>query len=370
MDRELAGDRLFFQQNTRRFLERESPLEAVRALHPGGPGFDAGWWRKGAELGWTSLLATESDGGGSLSDGPLADAVIVAEEGGRMVVPGPFLPVNVVIAALTRAGSAEQRERLLPGLLAGETVAAWARAEPDDGLATRAEVDGDAVVLDGVKDVVEAGDAAEVFLVVARSVDGIAQVLVPRDAPGVTVEPCRSLDLVRRFARVRFDGVRLPLDAVLGTPGGAEADVEHLLQVALTLQTAESVGAMDRAFEFTFAYLGDRHAFGRPIGSYQALKHRVADMLLVLESAKATADGAARAVDAGDPEAGRLVRVAAAYVKDAAPRFVQECVQLLGGIGVTWEHDVHLYLRRVTVNRAVLGTPERLREQICVRLGV
>jgi alkylation response protein AidB-like acyl-CoA dehydrogenase len=346
MDRELADDRLFFQQNTRRFLERESPLEAVRALHPGGPGFDSGWWRRGAELGWTALLATEEDGGGALSDGPLSDAVIVAEENGRMVAPGPFLPVNVVVAALSRGGTAAQRERWLPGLLDGSLVAAWAPG---------GDVLLEGAALTGTASAVEAGDAADVFLVQT----GDSHVLVPREH--AVVEPARSLDLVRRFARVRFD--RASADEI-------PVDAEHLTQVALTLQTAESVGAMDRAFEFTFAYLGDRHAFGRPIGSYQALKHRVADMLLVLESAKATSDGAARAVDAGDPEAGRLVRVAAAYVKDAAPRFVQECVQLLGGIGVTWEHDVHLYLRRVTVNRAVLGTPEQLREQICVRLGV
>jgi alkylation response protein AidB-like acyl-CoA dehydrogenase len=346
MDRELAGDRLFFQQNTRRFLERESPLEAVRALHPGGPGFDPAWWRKGAELGWTALLANEADGGGSLSDGPVSDAVIVAEENGRMIAPGPFLPVNVVIAALSRSGTPAQRERWLPGLLDGSLVGAWAPG---------ADVVREGSALTGSAAAVEAGDAADVVLVQV----GETHALVAR--ADLVVEPARSLDLVRRFARVRFD--HSPAEEV-------PADPEYLMRLALTLQTAESVGAMDRAFEFTFAYLGDRHAFGRPIGSYQALKHRVADMLLVCESAKATADGAARAVDSGDPEAGRLVRVAAAYVKDAAPRFVQECVQLLGGIGVTWEHAVHLYLRRVTVNRAVLGTPEQLRDDICVRLGV
>jgi alkylation response protein AidB-like acyl-CoA dehydrogenase len=229
-----------------------------------------------------------------------------------------------------------------------------------------AGTDGAQIVLDGTARHVEGGGSADLLLVVARTADGVRQVAVPSAHPGVRVTPGRSLDLVHRFARVRFEGARVPRSFVVGGP----EDVERALRIALTLQAAESVGAMDRVFEFTFAYMGDRYAFGRPIASYQALKHRVADMLLHLESAKATTDAAARAVDDGDPEAGRLVRIAAAYVGDTAPTFVQECVQLLGGIGVTWEHDIHLYLRRVTVNRAVLGTPEQYREQICVRLGV
>jgi alkylation response protein AidB-like acyl-CoA dehydrogenase len=349
MDLELADERLFFQQNTRRFLEREASIERVRELRDTEHGYDPAWWRRAAELGWTSLLASEDAGGGSLSGNPVSDAVIVAEELGRAVGPGPFLPTNVVVSAL---GDSEY----LPGLLDGSTTAAWAL----DG-DCEARVEGDEVVLNGEKTHVEAGASADVVLVVAGSV----QVLVPRDHPGVTVIPGRSLDLVRRFARLVFDDVRVPRSAVL-----EGADVERQLRLALTLQSAESVGVMDRVFEFTFAYLGDRYAFGRPIASYQALKHRVADMLLHLESAKATTDAAARALDSDDPEAGRLVRIAAAYVGDTAPTFVQECVQLLGGIGQTWEHDIHLYLRRATLNRAVFGTPEQHREQIVVRLGV
>ncbi|MCW0214448.1 MAG: acyl-CoA/acyl-ACP dehydrogenase [Pseudonocardia sp.] len=366
MDLELADDRLFFQQNTRRFLERESPLEHVRELHRTEHGFDPGWWRKAAELGWTTLLASEEDGGGSLSGAPLRDAVIVAEERGRLIAPGPFLPTNVVVSALSAGGDPALKEAHLPGLLEGDATAAWASSGLPDDLRVEARADGGEIVLDGTAPHVEAAASADLLLVVVRTGDGIAQVAVPRTHPGVTVVPGRSLDLVRRFARVRFEGVRVPRSHLID---GANA-VERALQVALTLQAAESVGAMDRAFETTFAYMGDRYAFGRAIASYQALKHRVADMLLHLESAKATTDAAARAVDDANPEAGRLVRIAAAYVKDTAPTFVQECVQLLGGIGVTWEHDIHLYLRRVTVNRAVLGTPERYREQICVRLGV
>ncbi|WP_214402233.1 acyl-CoA dehydrogenase family protein [Pseudonocardia lacus] len=374
MDLELAEDRLFFQQNTRRFLERESPVERVRELHRTEHGVDPAWWQRAAELGWTSLLAAEDDGGGSLSGNPVQDAVIVAEELGRMVGPGPFLPTNVVISALSAGGSAGLKEEHLPGLLEGSTTAAWALAEqggwaPGD-VRTEARVEGDEVVLTGEKAYVEAGAAADVVLVVARTGDGLTQVLVPRDHPGVTVVPGHSLDLVRRFARLRFDEVRLPGTAVVGEPGGADGGVERQLQLALTLQSAESVGLMDRVFEFTFAYMGDRYAFGRPISSYQALKHRVADMLLHLESAKATTDAAARALDERDPEVARLVRIAAAYVGDTAVTFIQECVQLLGGIGVTWEHDIHLYLRRATLNRAVLGAPEQHREQIVVRLGV
>jgi alkylation response protein AidB-like acyl-CoA dehydrogenase len=281
-----------------------------------------------------------------------------------------------VAAGLSVGGTCEQKQRYLPGLLDGTSTAGWAFAESQgrwaaDAVTTTASPDGDAIVINGIKDYVEGGAAADLFIVVAATGGGLTQVLVSADSPGVTVEQERSLDLTQRFARVRFDGVRVPITTgVLGQVGRADDDVERLLRIALTLQCAESAGAMDRVFEFTFAYMGQRYAFGRPISSYQALKHRVADLLLQLESAKATSDGAARAVDAAEPEAGRLVRVAAAYVGDTAPSFVQECVQLLGGIGVTWEHDIHLYLRRVTLNRAILGTPEHHREQICIRLGV
>jgi alkylation response protein AidB-like acyl-CoA dehydrogenase len=194
-------------------------------------------------------------------------------------------------------------------------------------------------------------------------------VLVPAETDGVTVTRGRSIDLVRRFGSIAFDDARVPLSAVVGDIGGAGDAVERQLQIALALQCAETVGAADRVFEFTIEYAQDRYAFGRPIASFQALKHRIADMLMWLEFSKAISDAAARAVDR-DEDAARLVSVAKAYVGDRCLDLIDDCVQINGGIGVTWEHDIHIYSRRAAVNRAVFGSPEEHRERIAALLEV
>jgi alkylation response protein AidB-like acyl-CoA dehydrogenase len=372
---ELTDDQQFFLDTTRRFLASEVPIPTVRALHDTDAGFERSWWQHAAELGWTSMLVSERAGGGSLSGRPVADAALVAEELGRACAPGPFLPVNLVAAALSAAGSAAQQDDVLVGLLAGTSIASWAFAEPGDrwnaaGIAATAEVDADAIVLDGHKAYVEAAPTADHLLVTARTGLGLTQVLVPTGTAGVTVRPTASIDLVRRFGEVLLESVRLPLAAVVGEVGDAGDQVERQLQLALVLQCASIVGALDRVFEFTLEYMGDRFAFGRPIASYQALKHRVADMLLWLESAKGTTDAAVAAVDARADDASRLVSVAKSYVGDKAMAILQECNQFHGGISQTWEHDLHLYLRRVTLERALYGTPEHHRERLCVLLGV
>ena len=373
MNLELTPDQELFRQTTRRFIETEAPITEVRALADSELGFDRGWWTAAAELGWTALLGAEDAGGGSLSGRRGADAVIVAEEMGRMVTPGPFLAISVVTAALSV--QPDQHPEVLASLVSGSGVATWALAEPGGrwdagGISTTAEAGADGIVVDGVKAYVEAAPAAHHFLVTARTGAALTQVLVPADSFGVTVRPARSLDLTRRFGEVQFDHVRLPHSAVVGGIGEAAHDVERQLELAVALQCAETVGALDRVFEFTRDYMGERYAFGRPIASYQALKHRVADILLWLESAKATTDGLVRAWDDGAGHADRLASVAKVYVAEKSLAMIQECMQFHGGISVTWEHDIHLYLRRATVNRAVWGTPEQHRERLCTLLGV
>jgi alkylation response protein AidB-like acyl-CoA dehydrogenase len=366
---ELTEDQRFFQDTTRRFIEKEAPISLVRSWHDSERGFDVSWWRQAAELGWTSMFAPEGAGGGSLSGRPLADAAIVAEEMGRLTTPGPFLPVNVVAAALAFDAADDHRDTL-GALVSGESVAAWAFGEPgsrwDPGtFTTTADVEGTEIVIQGVKSYVEAAGAAAHLLVTARTGDGLTQVLVPAENTGVTVVGTPSLDLARRFGQVRFDSVRLPLSAVVGEVGSAAGAVERQFQLAIALQCAETVGALDRVFEFTLSYMGERYAFGRPISSYQALKHRVADVLLMIESAKGCVDAAIGSIDEGSPDAAVDASVAKAYVGAKAMHIIPECMQLHGGISVTWEHDIHLYLRRATVNRAVFGTPEQHRERIC-----
>jgi alkylation response protein AidB-like acyl-CoA dehydrogenase len=373
MNLALGDDQQFFQETTRKFLEQEMPLTAVRALADDPAGFDRGWWARGCELGWTSLLVDEADGGGSLGGEGVLDLVIVAEEMGRLVSPGPLAPTNVVAASVSRGGAPELRSAVLPGIIAGEVVAAWCGAGPGGGwdaasVAVTASRAGAEFVLDGVSTPVEAAAHADELLVTARTDGGLTQFLVPAGSLGVTVEPLGSVDLVRRYATVRFEGVRVSEARVIGDVDGAAAAVERQLQLAIVLQCAETVGALDRVVEFTLEYLADRSSFGRPLASYQAIKHRFADMKMWLEACHGVTELATRAVQHDDPEAPEIVSAAASYLGDHATEIVQECTQLHGGIGVTWEHDLHLYLRRVTLHRNLHGTPAQHRERIAALL--
>jgi len=356
---ELTEEQTSFQQTTRKFLGAECPIATVRALETDPIGFPPEYWRRGADLGWTSLLVPEGDGGGSLSEHGLLDLVLVAEEMGRMVSPGPLVPVSVVASALAEQGTTAQRAAVLPGLVSGEAVAAWCGPDPIDAVPA-----GDGFTLNGVARSVEAGAQAQHLLVGARVDGGVIQLLVPVDTVGVTATPLGGLDLVRRFADVRFDDVAVPPSAVVGDAGAAAEAIERQLQIAIVLQSAETVGAMDRIFEMTLEYLGDRYSFGRPLSSYQALKHRVADDKMWLEACHAIATGAARAVATRADDAAELVSAAKVWIGPHATELMQDCVQLHGGIGVTWEHDLHLYLRRATVNRVTYGTPEDHAERI------
>jgi len=373
MKLDLTDDQQLFQETVRRFVETEVPISMVRGLIGDADGFDRGWWREAAALGWTSLLVPEALGGGSISGTGPVDLAIVAEEIGRGVAPGPLLPVNVVAETIARSGSAEQQGGL-EGVLAGETILAWCFNElggnwTPEGVSLQATEAADGFTLNGVKTAVEAGGQADFLLVTATTGTDLTQFLIPADLPGVTITAQSSLDLARRFAEVRFENVGVDASAVVGTVGGAQADVERQCIVATMLQCAETAGAVARVFEFTVEYAFDRHSFGRPLASYQALKHRFADMKLWLEASHATADGAALAV-AIDVDAARTTSVAKAYIGDKSVDIIQDCVQLHGGIGVTWEHDIHLYLRRATVNRGLFGTPNDHRERLAALVGI
>ncbi len=376
MEIDLTEDQELFRETTAKFLERTSPLPTVREWADKEPaGYPAAWWRQGAELGWTSLLVPEEDGGGSVSGRGLVDLTLVAEEMGRWVSPGPLLPTNVVAAALAEFGTEAQRAAYLPRLLSGESVATWCLGEPGGSalpgaVTLEATRQGGELVLSGRKGVAEAAGEAD-FFVVAVLVDGEpTQCIVRADAPGVTVSPVESIDLVRRFATVAFEGVALPADSVLGEVGGAAGQIERLFELAVALQCASMAGIVDRALAFTLEYSFDRYSFGRPLASYQALKHRFADMKVWAEASLATAAAAARAVDGRSEGSFELVSVAKSYIGDRAPMILQDCVQLHGGIGVTWDHDLHLYLRRVVQDRAVFGTPHEHRERIVGTLGL
>jgi alkylation response protein AidB-like acyl-CoA dehydrogenase len=366
MEVTLTDDQEFFRDTTRRFLESECPLTTVRELRSTPAEFERDYWRQGAELGWMSLLVPEDLGGGSISGRGVADLTLVADAFGRFVSPGPLLPANLVAAALARSGTADQQATTLSAVMAGELVPAWCvpypGAPPTAGVTASTTADG--FVLEGAVPEVEAAAQADVLLVTARLDDGDAQFLIPAATPGVTVTPLDGLDLVRRFAAVAFDNVVVsPTDAV-GTPGDSGNDVERQRQLALVIQTSEMVGAAATVFDFTVEWAFNRYSFGRPLASYQELKHRFADMKTWLEASHAIADAAAREVQNEVPTAGTTASIAKAYIGDYVPELVQDCVQMHGGIGVTYEHDLHLFLRRVIVDRVTHGAPGDHRQLI------
>jgi alkylation response protein AidB-like acyl-CoA dehydrogenase len=354
---------LLFASTAQAFLEKEMPLSRVRELHAAGTSFDTSWWRRAAELGWASLLVPEELGGGSVSGNGVQDVALIAEQLGRTVAPGPLHPVSTVLAGLVDAENSSGHAELIESLIAGDTIASWAVYEPGRPFApltpgvTATRVEG-GYRLDGVKDRVEAGAESTVLLVVA-AVDGHPlQFLVRTDAAGVTVEPHQSIDLVKRYARVQFDGVEVGDDAAVGTVETTAALISRQTQIAQILQCTEVVGVLDAVFDMTVQWAFDRHSFGRPLASYQALKHKYADMKIWLESSRATARAAVNAVANRSADAELSASVAKSYIGEHAPGMVQLCVQLHGGIGVTWEHDLHLYLRRVSLYRSLFGTPD------------
>ena len=356
---EPTPDQEFFRQTTAKFLEAYAPVDDLRRRRDDPAGFDRDYWRRGAELGWTSLLVAEEHGGGSISGRGVEDLTLIAHEVGRAAAPGPLVPTNVVASALSASSS---HLDVLSELVSGATVASWCvEAMGESRVEIRA--DGDDLVLDGVARPVESAAEADHLLVTGRAGDDILQVLVPRIATGVRVEPMQTSDLTRRFSSVRFDGVRVQADAVVETPAGAEA-LERQLQLALVMLNAEAVGAMQAAFDMTVEWAFDRYTFGRPLASYQELKHRFADMKSWLEAGHAVSDAAAAAVQDRSPDADELVSVAKAFIGQYGVELVQDCVQIHGGIGVTFEHDLHLFLRRVVLTAGLHGTPAQHRRRV------
>ncbi|MGC2652381.1 MAG: acyl-CoA dehydrogenase family protein [Mycobacterium sp.] len=358
-----SPEKILFASTSDAFLQKETPLRKVRELHASGVSFDSAWWQRAADLGWTGLLVPGELGGGSVSEDGLADLASVAEQIGKTVAPGPLYPVSVVLAGLVDSAERAQHAGTIESLMSGVTVASWAVYEPGRGWApmqpsVTATPTGSGYRIDGVKDRVEAGAQSDVLLVVARVDEQVAQFLVPTNAPGVRVEPQDSVDFVKHYARVHFDGVVVEQTATVGGAGQAGALIDRQSQIAQVLQCAEVVGIMQTVFDFTVRWAFDRHTFGRPLVSYQALKHRFADMLMWLEACRATTAAAVADVGARSPQAGLSASIAKSYVGEKSGELLQDCVQLHGGIGVTWEHDLHLYLRRVALYRSMFGTPD------------
>lgn len=369
MELALTDDQELLRDTAVRFMDETCPLDVVRQLVGGKTDMPPGYVRGAAELGWFSLLVPEELGGGSVSGDGFRDAAVVAAERGRRLQPGPFVPMNVVAAALAAAGSVAQRRDVLGPLTEGAAVATWVVSDrhgawaPAEAISAERSPDG--FVLSGRAGVVQDAALADWFLVTAAAPDGPSQFLVAGSTPGISVRPLDAHDITQRFADLELLDAVVPTDALVGPAGGAEEDIERQFQQALALSVAETVGSLDGLFEMTRQYALDRTAFGRPIGSFQAVKHQLADLSLLVEAAKAVSAAATRAVQANQHEAGEIASIAKAWVGDIGIEVAQGCFQIFGGIGYTWEHDLHLFLRRITMNGLLFGQAEWHRERIC-----
>lgn len=358
---------------TAKFIEARFPRSAAHAQCLSPAPLDQRLWREAADLGWTLMLSPEEFGGGGFSGRPLEDLIVIMNAVGGGLTPGPLIPTNIVVDAVSRLGSAEHKAAHLEALTTGRKVATWVTPQELRGGAVAGQIaasqDAGEVHLRGRALYVEGARDADVFLVTAEAGRETIQALVERDRNGLVVSDLVSLDAGRTIHTVELD-LKLRPDELLGSTATAAADVERQLDVAVTLQVAETVAIMDVVLNMTIEYARQRIAFGRPLASYQALKHRLADMRVWVEAGFAVSAALAAAVDSNSSKAPALASIAKAHVGDRAVQLVQDCVQIHGGIGVTMEHDLHLYLRRATVNRSLFGVPAFHRDRLCTLRGL
>ncbi|TDU01787.1 alkylation response protein AidB-like acyl-CoA dehydrogenase [Streptomyces sp. 846.5] len=363
------------RQVVRSFLSRHSTEADVRGLMATTAGYDPALWRRmGSELGLQGLAIPEQYGGSGFG---CIELGIVFEEMGRTLLCAPYLATVALAAeALLRSGDGAACEDLLPGIAAGETVATLALTEEggrwdERGVTARAERAGGGWVVTGTKTYVPDGHTADLVLVAARTRAGVGLFAVEAGARGLDRTPLPTLDQTRKQARLDFRAVPARL---VGVEGAAWPVIERTLATAAVLLAAEQLGGAARALELAVEYAGIRVQYGRPIGSFQAIKHLCADMLTEVESARSAVYEGLWAL--ADDAAGRSADVAVAaalaqaYCSDAYTRVAGDCVQIHGGIGFTWEHSAHLYVKRAKSSEVLLGTASYHRERLAVRLGL
>ena len=342
----------------RRFFADRSPSAEVRRLMETAEGYDPKVWAQMAgQLGLQGLAIGEEHGGAGFG---MRELAVVFEEMGRAVVCAPFL-ATITAAAALEAG--EGGHDLLAGIADGSTIATLAVAE-DDGSwdlgSVAATFEGG--VLSGTKNFVLDGHIADLLLVAAKSTDGLGLYAV-EDVAGVERAPLPTLDQTRKLARAGFGGV--PARKV-----GGEDAVRRALDVAAVALAAEQLGGAQATLDMTVEYAKVRHQFGRPIGSFQAIKHRCADMFVLVESARSAVLNAAAVADESPEELPHAAALAKAYCSDAFFHTAGEAIQLHGGIGFTWEHDAHLYFKRAQSSRQLFGTPDRHRQRLAGPAGL
>ncbi len=376
MDFAFSEEQEMLRASAREFLARECQSPYVRRMLEAEDAWDEGLWKKLADMGWTGLGIPEQYGG----VGTFLDLVVVLEEAGRTLLPGPFFStMGLAVPALLEAGTEAQRKEALSRIAAGDARATVALTEPSgrwdaDGVTLSAQQAGDGWRLDGVKLFVPDARVADLVVVAARTrsggEDGVTLFLVSGRPPGMSVTPLNTLDMTRRWYEVRFDGVQLPPDSVMGGVDRGWAPLRRALDWGAAGLCAEMVGGAQHVLDTSVEYAKTRHQFGKPIGIYQAISHKLADMLVETESARSATYYAAWAVDADAPDRTMAASMAKAYTSDAYRRAAGNGIQVHGGIGFTWEHDMHLYFKRAKASEVSLGDATYHRELVAQALDL
>ena len=378
MDIGFTEEQELLRDTARKFLDSACTTRFVREMMATEAAVTPEFWTRLAEQGWLGITYAEEDGGSGLG---LVDLVVLMEEVGRAVMPGPF-PATVLLggAAIAVAGSPAQRQEWLPRIAAGEAKATLALTEPNArwdaaGITLTAGETRGGFALSGTKLFVPDAHLADVLVVAARTrdgstmEDGISLFLVPKGTAGVAVRLLPSVDETRKLCEVRFDNVALPATALIGELHRGWPALARVIDRAAVALSAEICGAAQRVLDMTVEYAKLRTAFGKPIGSYQGVKHKCADMLIEIENAKSLTYYAAWAVDEAEPDAAMAVSMAKAAASDAGRKVCAAGIQLHGGIGMTWEHDLQLYLKRAKACEIALGDATWHRERIARLMG-
>ena len=369
MDFGFSQEQEMLRATARKFFENECPSTFVRARMEEDAGVTADFWKKLAEQGWLGLVYPEEFGGTGLG---FVDLTVLMEEMGRAVMPGPFLSTLLAGLAILEAGSVEQKKEWLAKLSDGAAKASLAWTEPSArwdaaGVTTGARNTGGTWTLTGTKLFVPDAHLADVLVVAARTSegkrpeDGVSLFLVEARAKGLTTKLLPTMDQTRKLCEVKLDGTP---GVLLGAKDAGWAPLERVVQRATVALCAEMCGGAQKVLDMTTEYAKIRIAFGKPIGSYQGVKHRAADMLVDVENAKSLTYYAAWAVDENAMEAPLAASMAKAYASDAFRRVAGAGIQLHGGIGFTWEHDLHLYFKRAKSSEFTFGDATYHRERV------
>lgn len=367
MDFGFSEEQDLLRQSAADFLNKECPMTYVRQMMEDGRGYSDELWKKMAELGWMGLIFPEEFGGLGLN---LVDMVVILEEMGRVVLPGPFFSTVVLGGlAILEAGSDEQKKNLLPGIATGQTKATLALLEEnarwdENGINLSAEKNGLGYQLNGVKLFVPDAHVADIIVCAARTSEGISLFMIDAHQAGVRTTLLKTMDQTRKLCEVKLDNVQLGAEALLGTSGQGWQALRRVIDQSKVALCAEMSGGAQQVLDMSVEYAKIREQFGRPIGSFQAIQHKCADMLLQVESAKSATYYAAWAVATNSAEAPLAAAMAKAYCSDAYRKVSADGIQVHGGIGFTWEHAMHIYFKRAKGSEVTFGDATWNRELV------